>query len=882
MRPLRAFLVRMSGLFIRRHRDRDLADEMESHLQFHIDDNLRNGMTPSEARRQAVLRLGGIEAVKEAYRDRGSVPFIETLLQDLRYAARTLRKNAAFTTIAILTLALGVGANTAIFSVVNAVLLKPLPFKEPARLMRLWPTVIASNTDTSAHDFGVASYPQFCDWMTRTRTFEQVDAFRNRSFDITGADHPERINGMMVSVGLPSLLGFQPILGRQFLPDELQTGKNRVALLSEGLWRRDFGADPHILDKAIKLNGQSYSIVGVLPAGFRYSPYAAAPDVVVPLNPDPNRDHGFLYVIGRLKPGATLAQAQAEFEIISRQLQRQYPKDSNNAVRIVPLRDALVRDVRTWLLVLLSAVGFVLLIACANVANLILARTAARRKELVVRATLGASRLRLARQLLTESALLGLAGGALGLLLANAGLRALVTLIENAFSATTSGRITIDASVLVFTLLISLLTGVVSGLTPAIGVFREDVNESLKEGSRSVTGKRRNRTRNLIVAAEMALALVLLTGAGLTIKSLVILTRNDPGIRTDNMLAIRLTLNGSRYAKLEHRAGFFSSVLHRIEGLPGVTSATVTADVPLSGDEDVDNFAIEGKPDPGPNKKRDARFNIVGPGYCKTLGMPVLKGRDFTERDAAGAPGVVTINEAMARKFWPGEDPIGARITPGGNQWYTVVGVVGNVRQMGLNSEPQPEMYLPYLQDPFLWPFLSVIVRTTTEPEPFVSTIEKAIWSIDSEQPISHVSTMDKILSESTAQPRVTALLLGLFATVALVLASVGIYGVISWTVTQRIHEIGVRAALGASRSDVYRLVLGQGLALALVGVAVGLVGAFGVTRLIASLLYKVEATDPVTFLAVSFLLTAVALLACWLPARRATRVDPMVALRYE
>ncbi|HLJ51323.1 MAG TPA: ABC transporter permease [Bryobacteraceae bacterium] len=883
MRRFRAYLIRTSGLFNRRSRDREMAAEMELHLQLHIEDNLRIGMTPAEARRQAVLKLGGIEAVKETYRDRGSLPSVESLFQDLRYAARNLRKNPGFTAIAILTLALGIGANTAIFSVVNALLLKPLPFRDSGRLMRLWPTQIASNTETSAHDFGVASYPEFRDWLAQSRTFQNIGAFRNLSFDITGGDHPERIHGMTVSAGLSSLLGFNPILGRDFREDESQPGKNHVVLLSEGTWRREFGGDPNVLGRTIKLSGENYSVVGVLPAAFGYSPYAQPPDVVTPLRPDPNRDHGFLYVVGRLKPGATISQAQAEFEIISRQLRRQYGERESGGVRIIPLRDALVRDVRMLLLVLLSAVGFVLLIACANVANLILARTAARRKELVVRATLGASRLRIARQLLTESALLGLAGGLGGLLIANAGLRALVTLFESAFATTTSGRITIDGAVLAFTLIVSLLTGFISGLIPAVGIFRSDVNETLKEGSRSVTsGKHRNRIRNLIVAAEMALALVLLTGAGLTIKSFVILANNDPGVRTHNMLAISFTLNSSRFKVQAQRSAFFDGIIHRLQGLPGVESATVAADIPLTRDEDSDTFSIEGKPDPAPNKKREARFNIVGPGYCNTLGIPLLKGRDFTESDGPKSAAVATINEAMARQFWPGEDPVGKRISNDDKTWFSIAGIVGNVRQRGLNSEPQPEIYISYLQDPFLWPSLNLIVRTTTEPEPFVATIEKVIWSVDRDQPITRIRTMDKILSQSTAQPRLTALLLGLFSVLALVLASIGIYGVISWSVTQRIHEIGVRAALGASRNDVYRLVLGQGLALALIGVAVGLAGALALTRLIATLLYNVGATDPTTFIGVALLLTAVALLASWLPARRATRVDPMVALRYE
>ena len=859
--------------------DDDLDRELRAHLDLEAEELQAAGKNPRDAMHAAQRTLGNTTLLKEAIREMNGWTSLERLIQDVRYGVRLLRRSPGFSIVAVLTLALGIGANTAIFSVVNAFLLRPLPFADSSRLVRLWPT----NAKTGLSPYPVTSYPNFTDWKAQSRSFEQVATHNERDFNLTGGEQPEHIRGLYASSGLLGLLRLNPMRGRTFGEDEIQPGKNHVVLLSERLWERRFAHDPDVLGKTVKLNDEAFTIIGILPEAFQFPPDNPAA-IVLPQPPDPNRGHGFLEVAARLKPGATLVEAQAEMDLIARREETQYPKSNKDSgVHLLSLRDSYALNFRPALLIFLSAVGFVLLIACANVANLFLARTAGRQKELMVRAALGAGRLRLMRQLVTESALVGLAGGAVGLLFAYWGVQGLVVLVRSTFATQALDTVSIDATVLWFTLALSLAVGTVAGLAPALGVSRLDVNDTLKEASRGLTGnRRRNRIRGALVVAEIALALVLLIGAGLMIKTFVLLNRVDSGLRAENVLTLEFSIAGKKYAETSARAPFVSAVLQRVERVPGVESAAVVTDTPLSGNDDTLGFSIEGRPDPGPNQKFDVRTNVVGPGYLSTLGIPLLKGRDFTASDTQATPLIALINLAMARKFWPNQDPIGARISSDGKNWASIQGVVGDVRQDGLRAEPVPEVYISYLQDPFAWPYLTMLVRTATDPIKLVGSVQSAIWSVEKDLPIASVKTLEQIRFHSIAQPRLTALLLGVFAALALILASVGIYGVMAYSVTQRTHEMGLRMALGADVSDVLTLVVGQGMLLAMAGVALGLAGAFALTRVLERFLWGVRPTDPFTFTAVALLLAAVAMLASYIPARRATRVDPLVALRYE
>ncbi|PYV43018.1 MAG: hypothetical protein DMG06_12185 [Acidobacteria bacterium] len=613
-------------------------------------------------------------------------------------------------------------------------------------------------------------------------------------------------------------------------------------------------------------------------------PLSRPPSLYVPLVPDPNRGHGYLDAVARLKSDIKLSEAQAEMDLIARRLEQQFPKTSKGrGINLVPLQDSVVGKFRPALLTLTGAVGFVLLIACANVANLLLARTAVRQKELAVRTTLGASRWRLIRQLLSESVLLALLGGSVGVLLAVWGIDLLVALLHKILPMPRLEAVSIDARVLGFTLLISLLTGLSFGLAPALGASKPDLNESLKEGSRSLAGSlRHTRIRSLLVVSEIALALVLLIGCGLMLKSFLLLRRVDPGLHPENILTLEFSLFESKYSQTRTRAAFFQQVLERLEALPGLQSAAVVADIPLSGYVDSLGFRIEGRVDLAPGEWLSAGFNVVSPNYFHTMSIPLLRGRDFNERDAENALPVIIINQTMARRFWPNEDPIDRRITMDGDRWYSIIGAVGDVRHLGLDTPPRPEAYICYLQDPVLWPYLSLVVRTESDALKLAPAVQGVVWAVDKDQPIANVTTMEQILSTSVAQPRVYLLLLGVFSSIALTLAAVGIYGVMSYSVTQRTHELGIRLALGAHFGDIIKLVVGQGIKLALIGVGIGIASAFALTRLLSSFLYGVKATDPATFVGVSLLLTAVALLACYIPARKAAKVDPLVALRYE
>ncbi|HEX8633081.1 MAG TPA: ABC transporter permease [Pyrinomonadaceae bacterium] len=811
---------------------------------------------------------------------------LSDLSQDLRFGLRMLLKNPGFTIVAVIALALGIGANSAIFSVVNTVLLRPLPYPDPDRLVMVWEDRTKGGFPRDTPAAG-----NYTDWRDQNQVFEGMAAIASLSFNLTGMGEPERIEGKRVSAGLFPLLGVEPQLGRTFLPEEDQPGANRVVVLSHGLWQRRFGSEASIIGKPLNLNGESYTVVGVMPSHFHFP--AREDELWVPIaftqQEAANRGRHFLQVIARTKPGVSLPQAQAEMNIIGARLQQQYPNTNTNVgVAVVPLHEHMVGDIKAALLVLLGAVGFVLLIACANVANLLLARAAVRQKEITIRVALGASRLRLIRQFLTESILLAALGGAFGLLLSVWGVGVLKTFIPQNIAQ--AAAITIDGKVLGFTLLVSLLTGLIFGLAPATQTSSFNLNETLKEGGRdSVAGSRGNRLRGLLVIAEVAVSLILLIGAGLLINSFLRLRNVDPGFRADNLLTMQVVLPELKYPDHARRSAFYTELINRIEALPGVKAAAVANWIPLVRQGDSIGFSIEGRPDPAPGtgQRPSVVTRVVNANYFQTMGIQLLQGRGFNQQDRVDAPAVAVINETMARRFWPGEDPIGKRITPGAvdspdpDDWLTIVAVTKDVRQFELVADPKPQMYLSYEQAGFFAP-RHLIVSTSVEPLSLAAAVRKTVWEIDKDQPVSNIRTMEDVLSESIARQRFSMLLLGIFAVVALVLAAVGIYGVMAYTVAQRTHEIGIRMALGAQRSDVLKLTVGGGLKLVLIGVALGLTVAFILTRVMSSLLFGVSATDPATFIIISLVLVSVAALASYIPARRATKIDPMVALRYE
>jgi predicted permease len=882
MARLHAWFCRLIGLFQRRRRDAEMSEEIQQHLDELIARNLTAGMSPYNARNAALRQFGGVEQIKEIAREQRAWMWPEQLWQDLRFGLRMLAKSRGFTIVAVIALALGIGANSAIFSVVNAVLLRPLPYKDPDRLVMVWED--ATHQGFPRNTPAVANY---IDWREQNHVFEDMAAMAAQSFNLTGVGEPERIDGRRVSASLFHLLGVEPQLGRAFLPEEDKAGGNRVVIISHGLWQRRFGADPSIIGRPVTLNGESYTVVGVMPPTFQFPsredqlwvPIAFAPKEVI------DRGNHYLEVIARLKRGIILQRAQVEMNTIAARLQQQYPEfNARIGAVVVPLQEHVVGNIKPALLVLLGAVGFVLLIACANVANLLLARAAVRQKEIAVRVALGAGRSRLTRQFLTESVLLAGLGGGAGLLLSTAGTKLLKGFIPETISQ--AQTITVDARVLIFTAAVSLLTGLIFGLAPAAQVSSSNLNETLKEGGREpVSGSRGNRIRGLLVISEVAISFILLIGAGLLINSFVHLRNVDPGFRTDHLLTMKVELPEVKYADRARRSAFYAELIRRIETLPGIKSAAVASNLPLTYNGDSITISIEGRPDPPPDQRPDVVTRVISPRYFATMGIQLQHGRDFSEQDRADSRGVVVISERTARHFWPGENPIGKRLKPGssGNRrpWLEIVGVVKDVRQMDLAAEPKLQMYLPYEQADFFQPN-ALVIRTNINPLSLAATVRKTVWDIDKDQPVSNISSMEQVLSASVARQRFSMVLLGIFAALALVLAAVGIYGVMSYSVAQRTHEIGIRMALGAQRTDVMKLTVSQGMRLVVIGVIAGLVAAVMLTRVMSSLLFGISATDPVTFAAISLVLMSAALLASYIPAVRATKVDPMVALRYE
>jgi putative ABC transport system permease protein len=819
------------------------------------------------------------------------------LWQDVRFGARMLAKSPGFAAVTVLALALGIGANTAIFSVVNGVLLRPLPYRNAERLVFLgeWSRQIPEMS---------VSWPNFVDWRAQNHSFDAMGAFRSGGYVLTGAGEPERLTAREVSHEFFPALGVSPMAGRDFAEADDKPGAEKTVLLSYGVWQRRFGGDPSVVGRPLTLNNESYTIVGVLPKEFQWQ---ASVDIYVPLGTQADRmqsrgNHPGIYVVALLKPGVTVAAARDDMKAITTRLAEQFPKEiGGNSFTLETLQDTATKDIRSSLWVLMAAVGFVLLIACANVANLLLARAASRSREIAIRTALGAGRARIVRQLLTESVLLAIAGGALGALLASWGVAALVSSVSDTIPLVILQNIRLDSRVLAFTLGVSVLTGLLFGLAPAIHSSRSNLNESLKEGGRSGSeGAARHRVRNFLVVAEVAISLLLLVGSGLLIKSFMNLRHADLGFDPDHVLTMRVSLPEARYKENPQIENFYTQLLQRVKTLPGVESAGLTVGLPMNGGIE-SSIRVEGKE---VNDPRDAPVAVtlsVSPEYLRAMDIRLVQGRYFTEQDREGTTPVVIVDDTLAARFFPGEPPLGKRLHVGGGdlpgmRWMEIVGVVRHVKHYSPDEEGRVEIYRPYNQFPFepdaaflkdeppiKYPRgMSLAVRSNSDPAALAASIRGVVREIDPDLPVSFVQSMNEIVAQTISPQKFATWMLGLFAGVALLLAALGIYGVMAYSVTQRTHEIGIRMALGAKRADVLRMILGQGMRLTLVGVGLGLVGAFAVTRALSAMLFGVKATDPLTYGGVAVLLAGVALLSCLLPARRATKVDPMIALRYE
>jgi putative ABC transport system permease protein len=866
--------LRIKAIWMRSQLDRDLNDELAFHLAMREEENRRAGIAPEEARYAARRQFGNTSNLKERTRQMWTFVSLEGLLQDVRFAFRTLRKNPGFTAVAVLTLALGIGANTAIFSVVNGVLLNPLPYKDPQLL------VAARHTD---------SLLNVIDTQRLTRSFSRGGAINTVDMDYTSGAEPIQIQAGFVDAGFLETLGISPMLGRLISTAEDVKGGPRVIVVSYAFWQNFLSSDPQAVGKTIMLSGNDYTVIGIMPASFALPRDHA--DVFVSLwvaYPEAAAFRGvhFMNSYWRLKPGVTLAQAQADILAIDRHLAEQYPDtERNRETQLLPLQEFVVGEVRTGLLVLFGAVGFVLLIACANFAGLLVARTMSRRPELVIRAALGAGKPRLIRQALVESLLLAILGGATGLLLAEWGTRLLLS-FKPAALARFSG-IQLDARVLIFVFGVSVLTGIVFGIAPAGSAANADFAEALKDGGgRTTAGPSSHLLRKLLVIAEFALALVLLVGAGLLIKGFARLSSVNPGFNPQNVISMHLQLPAARYADIPPQTQFRRELLTRLNSLPGVQAAMVT-DVPFGGNYLTHSIVIDGRPPVLVGAEPHVQTLSVMGDYFRVMQIAIRAGRGFTDVDREGQPLVAIVNETFVRRFFPHENPLGARIDWGRaklpHNWMTIIGVVNDVKHSGLGVPADPAVYAPFPQSDEAWRrWMTLTIRSPGSPTGLVEEVKKKVWSLDRQIPVSDILSMESLMAVSLAQERFNTLLLGLFAALALTLAAVGIYGLMAYSVNQRTHEIGLRIAMGARSRDIFQLVVADGAKLAFLGIAIGIVAALALTQLMATLLFEVKPTDPATFAAVAILLAFVGLLACYIPARRATRVDPMETLRYD
>jgi predicted permease len=880
-------------------REAEIVEELAQHAEDRYREIQSGGATEAEACRVALDEITGRELLARELQSvertdapepvvlgaKGKGHPLAGLGQDLRYGFRTLRKSPGFTAVAMLALALGIGANTAIFSVVNGVLLRPLAYPDPSRLLMIFETTPEFSENSVA-------YPNYLDWRRESRSFTDMGAFRSDDLNFTGAGEPEHLSGDYVSASLFPVLGITPLLGRNFLPQEDRQGAACAVMLSYGFWKQRLGADPNILGRSLTLNAMSCAVTGVLPRDFRFREMA---QVYVPIEQwnsvelRTRESRPGLRVIGRLKPGVTMEAAQAEISSISSVLAREYPKTNAGAgAKVVRMKDDMVGYIRRTLLLLVGAVGFVLIIACANVANLLMARSTARKREFAIRAALGAERWRVVRQLLTESVLLSLGAAAIGLLLAYWGTSLVLAAAPG--SLPRSGEIGIDPYVLLFTLVISIVTGILFGLAPAFHGANANPQESLKEGSRGAGGGR-HRAEGVFVTVEVGLAVILLAGAGLMMQSVWRLLRVDPGFNTRNVLTMEVALSPQVMASPPGIRLAFQQLLARVAAIPGVQSAAVTSLVPLGESDSEISFWPGAGPQPAPDRMTAAMFSVVTPDYPTVMQIPLRRGRFFTDRDNLASTPVAVIDDVLAKHIFPGQDPVGRQISLVVMGTVQIVGVAGHVKHWGLDSDDtskiRDQIYFPLEQIPDKFMFagvagLTLVMRTAPEPLSLVSAVRSQVAGPTQDQPIYAVQTMEQTISRSLAERRFTMLVLIIFAATALLLAAVGIYGVMSYAVTRRTHELGIRAALGASRREIARLVLRQGMRLTAIGLAGGLVAAFALTRFMAGLLYGVRPADPATLLAVTLLLGGIALLACYIPARRATTVDPVIALRCE
>jgi len=882
-----AWLGRIAGVLGRMRQDSDLSAEIDTHLQAHIDDNVRAGMTPDEARRHAHLMLGGVEATKEHYREQRGWPLLDGLAQDLRYALRTMRLNPGFTAVAVVTLALGIGANTAVFSLVRAVLLRPLPFPEPGRLMLLWDDMRSRGGPASVNP-APADYAL---WKTGSRSFTDMAALAPTTYNLTGSGEPQKLSAIRTTANLFSVLGMQPLLGRTLTAADDLPGATPAVVLGEGLWRSRFGADPDVVGQTIVLNGLPYTVAGVVPSDFQFPDQNAKLWVAAQFTPAELAIDGtyYLFVVARLKPGVGRTAAQSELAALARPYAGPPQPNARIGVSVSSLHDTLTRGVRPALAMLLGAVGLVLMIACVNVANLLLARSASRRREVALRKALGASGGRIVRQLITEGVLLAAAGAALGVVLSSLTFTYLTRLVPDGLPSGT--RPVLDVGVLLFTAVMASAIVVAFGAGPAFAAWRVSLNTVLKSARlHGTSSARARRVRDGLAIAEVMLTVMLLVGAGLLLRSYANVLRVPLGFDPDHVLIAETLLSPSAYKDNAARSAFYDGVLHRVRALPSVTGAGYVNYPPLTFKGGRAYFSIEGQPPPPPadSSRNVAVDRVISGGYLAALGVPLVRGRHLDERDRDGTPLTVVVNERFVARHWPDRDPIGRRIHFGAGAaapWLTVVGVVGDVRQLALDAPAEPEVYLPAAQvgvaAPFFWP-QHLVVRSSGNPSALAAAIRRAVAEVDPDEPVANIRSMNDVFDSELLNRTTQMTLVAVFAGLALAMASIGLYGVLAYAVAQRVPEIGIRMALGADRVGVARLIVRQGGLVALAGIALGLAAALAGGRLVESLLFGVSARDPLVFAAAAATLLGVALLACWLPARRAAAVDPLVALRAE